>query len=568
MKKSYKIILPIIIFAVSFLGLSLTGLKISRQLIAKVVGTVSTKNAVAAEPVPPDDYIFAEQYKTNVLHYSINIDLYPEKKILKGDVIITGILLDKNASQIDLNFYDNMKISQLLLNGKSSSYTQKGTRLSIPLFGVQPDTFKIRVIYEGTPKRAGLSSFVFAEINGKSCVYNLSEPTYASTWFPCNDIPSDKALLDIKITNDSSEVSASNGRLVNITTTGSRRTYYWKTIYPVSTYLVCLYSSNYVTFSDKYISQDKADTMAIDYFVFPKQLKDAKSDFKDIPDMIDFFSKTFGEYPFIKEKYGIAEFLWQPGAMETQTLTAVGSNFIGGRHFFNEIYTHELAHHWFGDAVGPATWKDIWLNEGFATYCEALYAEHIGGSGALRSNMMSKLENFDGTVYNPKDLFSHTVYDKGAWVLHTLRHETGDSVFFKILRSYYNNYKYKSATTKDFENICEKVSGKNLNGFFDQWIFKGSGTIKPECSWNVIKSGNVYKIAVKIDQIQTEYDIYDFPLDIEILFKDGTTENRTIRINKRQNKFNYEFSKEPAELTADPDNWLPARIQMIKNGGE
>ncbi|MGD1007217.1 MAG: M1 family metallopeptidase [Ignavibacteriaceae bacterium] len=568
MKKTYKIIFPLLIISMSFLGWSLTDLHLSRHLFFTTENTTCRKSAGILEPVPPDDYASANQYKINVLHYFINIDLRPEEKMLKGDVVITGAFLDKNISQIDLNFYDNMKIYLLLLNGKTSSFTEKGTRLSIPLSGIQPDTFEVRVLYEGTPKRAGFSSFVFGEINGKSCIYNLSEPNYASTWLPCNDIPSDKALLDMEITNDSSEVSASNGKLVSITTSGSRRTYYWKTIYPVSTYLICLYSSSYINFSDKYISQDKADTMAIEYYVFPKQLENAKVDFQDLPEMIGFFSKTFGEYPFIKEKYGIAEFLWQFGAMETQTLMGIGSNFIGGENFFTEIYIHELAHHWFGDAVGPASWKDIWLNEGFATYCEALYAEHVGGSGALRSSMMSKLGVFDGTVYNPKDLFSHTVYEKGAWILHLLRHETGDSVFFKILRNYYESYKYKSASTKDFENVCEKVSGKNLSSFFEQWVFIGSGIINLDYSWKPNKSSNNCNITLNVDQTQTEYDTYNFPLDMKILFNDYTTEYRTIRINKRQNILNLEFSKEPLEITLDPDNWLPARIQYIKNGSE
>ncbi|MGA7721241.1 MAG: M1 family metallopeptidase [Ignavibacteriaceae bacterium] len=568
MTKTYKIILPLFIIIVFFLGLKAAGLRPAAK--PSLIKNISSRLIISGdlEPVPPDDYASGNQYKINVLHYFINVDLYPAEKTLKGDVIITGKFLDKNINQIDLNFYDNMKISSLLLNGKVSSFTENGRRLSIPLYGSRPDSFEVHVVYSGTPKHLGFSSFVFGEINGKSCTYNLSEPNYASTWFPCNDIPSDKALVDIKITNDSSEVSASNGKLVSITGSGSRKTYYWKTVYPISTYLIGLYSSNYVNFSDKYISQDKADTMEIEYYVFPKQLEDAKKDFRDLPEMIDYFSKTFGEYPFIKEKFGITEFLWQYGAMETQTLVGVGSNFVGGLNFYTEIYTHELAHHWFGDAVGPATWKDIWLNEGFATYSEALYSEHLGGPGALKSSMMSKLDVFDGTLYNPNDLFSHTVYDKGAWVLHMLRHETGDSVFFKILRDYYQSYKYKSASTKDFEDLCEKVSGRNLSVFFDQWVFKGSGMLTLNYSWNMEKAGNIYFVTLNVNQTQTGYSAYNFPLDLKILYSDKTTGLKTFIIDKRQNTIKLELSKEPVELTLDPDNWLPARIQNGKNGSE
>ncbi len=526
-------------------------------------------NDVYSQENVPAGYISSSQYKINVLHYYLNFDLYPEKKLLKGDVTITGLLLDPNLKNINLNFYDNMKISSLELNGRIATYSDKGTTLSIPLSAVSSDTFEVHVVYEGTPKRAGLSSFVFGEINGQSCVYNLSEPNYASTFFPCNDIPSDKALLDIKITNDSNEVSVSNGKLISVTTNGSRRTYYWKSIYPISTYLICLYSSDYKNFSQKYISQNKADTMSIEYYAFPNQLENAKKDFSVNLDLMNFFAKTFGEYPFIKEKYGIAEILWPLGAMETQTVTAIGSNFIGGKQFFTDVYAHELSHHWFGDAVGPMTWKDIWLNEGFASYCEALWAEHLGGPGALQSNMMSKFQDdFPGTVYNPADLFGITVYNKGAWVLHMLRHEVGDSAFFKILRNYYQKYKYKNASTSDFENECEEVSGKNLNYFFNQWVFEGTGIIELNYNWNVVKENGLYQVKINLKQVQNEYKVYKFPLDVKFQFNDRTNTVKTFQIDSRQKQIKIEFDKEPVGISLDPNNWLLAKIQLEKNSAE
>ncbi len=516
-----------------------------------------------------DKYISSNQYKINILHYYLNFDLYPSRKILNGDVLITGLVLDKNLKQIDLNFYDNMKITNLELNGKPAAFNEKGTRLAIPLQSTVTDTFKIKIDYEGTPKKMGFASFEFGEINGNSCVFNLSEPNYASTWFPCNDIPSDKALMDMKITNDSSNVSASNGKLISITTKGSRRTYYWKSIYQISTYLICLYSSDYVNFSDKYISQDKSDTMAIEYYVFPKQLKDAKIDFQEIPQMINFFAKSFGEYPFIKEKHGMAEFLWSMGAMETQTLTGVGFNFITGKQFFSSVFAHELAHHWFGDAVGPETWKDIWLNEGFATYCEALYSEHKGGPGALQSSMMSKFnENFKGTLYNPEDLFNNTVYDKGAWVLHMLRHQVGDSTFFKILKSYFSEYKYKNASTEDFKKVCEKVSGENLDKFFDEWVFNGTGIIKLNYDWKAGKIKDFYFININLEQIQKGYESYKFLLDVKVQFADESSFFKTFRVDERQKTITFKTKKRPVEVSLDPNNWLLAEIQKVQQSSE
>ncbi|HED36851.1 MAG TPA: M1 family peptidase [Ignavibacteria bacterium] len=514
-------------------------------------------------------YISLNQYKIDILHYYININLYPVKKTLKGDVTIVGKLLDKNLKQIDLNFYDNFNISKITLNGNKTKYINKGTRLTIPLKGIQPDTFKIHVVYEGRPKRMGFYGFVFAEINNTSVIYNLNEPDFASTWFPCNDIPSDKAQLDIKITNDSSDVSASNGKLVGITTLGARRTYYWKTIYPISTYLIGLYSSDYTVFKDKYISLNKVDTMDIDYFVFHKQLKAAKIDFKEEPEIINFFAKTFGEYPFIKAKYGIAEFLWEMGAMETQTLTGVGSIFIGGLNLFTAMYVHELAHQWFGDAVGPESWKDIWLNEGFATYGEALFSESKGGKTALQSTMMSKFQDdFTGTVYNPGNIFSTTVYDKGAWILQMLRWEVGDSTFFHIMRSYFNKFKYKNASTADFENVCEQVSHRNLNHFFNQWVYQGTGIIKVKYSWTTKSNQKKFLLKINLHQIQKGYNTYFFPLQIKIIFQDRSSELKTFRIDKRQKLITFNTGKLPVHLIFDPNNWLLAEFSKMQKSNE
>ena len=569
MSKSSGIFLTMFIAALLFFGFKMWNVNKVRNHSISSVNNLAGKNNYYLFDHDSSGYISSNQYKINILHYYLNFDLHPSKKILIGDVLITGLVLDKNLKQIDLNFYDNLNITGLELNGEPAGYIEKGTRLTIPLKNTVADTFKIKIDYEGTPKRIGFSSFAFGQINGNSCVYNLSEPEYASTWFPCNDIPSDKALLDMKITNDSSNISASNGKLISVTTKGSRRTYYWKTIYPISTYLICLYSSNYVNFSDKYISQDKSDTMAIEYYVFPKQLKDARIDFQEIPQMIGFFAKTFGEYPFIKEKYGMAEFLWNLGAMETQTLTGVGFNFITGKQFFSSVFAHELAHHWFGDAVGPETWKDIWLNEGFATYCEALYSEHKGGPGALQSSMMSKFQDdFAGTVYNPADLFNTTVYNKGAWVLHMLRHQVGDSTFFKILRSYFSEYKYKSASTEDFKKVCEKISGENLDKFFEEWVFKGTGIIKLNYNWKTEKNNDSYLLSVNVQQTQKEYNVYYFPLDVKIQFADQSTVIKTFRVDERQKTLTFKVEKKPIEVSLDPDNWLLAETQKVRQSSE
>lgn len=511
-------------------------------------------------------YITSNQYDIDVLKYDLSIDLYPEKRMIKGNATITGLIKNKAIGRLDLNFYDNLEISSATLNGKPAEFQRSERHISFSLDNFKSDTFVVNIIYEGTPKRLGLSSFTFGEINDQSVVYSLNEPDYASTWFPCNDIPDDKAQLDIKITNDSSQTSVSNGKLVGVTLEGSRKTYHWKTYYPISTYLICLYSSKYVEFDDHYISQDRADTMLIRYYAFPSQVKDAKVDFSDHLDMMNYFAKTFGEYPFIREKYGVAEFLWQMGAMEHQTITGIGSNFIGGRKFFDDVYAHELAHQWFGDAVGLKSWKEIWLNEGFASYCEALYSEHIAGPAALRSTMMSKFHNsFSDRVYDPQELFSQTVYDKGAWILHMLRWEIGDTLFFRSMRNYFETYKYKNASIEDFKKICEKTSGKNLDVFFDQWIYHGNGLIRAEYNWDYDEDDGKYTVDFELKQTQNGVIAYKFPLELKIKFEDGTTETDTVNVAGREFQFDLHCSKKPERITADPDNRLLGIFISKKN---
>ncbi|KUO59205.1 hypothetical protein APF79_11335 [bacterium BRH_c32] len=500
-----------------------------------------------------DEYISKEQKLLDVFHYDINIELIPEKKLIKGKTIITGIM-PTSSDKLVLNFYDNMNISSLLFNGIKVNYKQSDTKIQIERNRSRRDSFSVEINYSGTPESLGFGSFVMKRVNGKFFVYTLNEPVYASTWFPCNDNPADKALLDIKIINDSSMTSVSNGRLVGSKIIGNKKEYHWKTFYPIATYLIALYSADYSEIKDKYISNK--DTLQITHYVLHEKLEDAKKDFSEHPKWIKFFESKFGKYPFQKEKYGVAEFLWQAGAMEHQTITGVGSNYISGHRFFSDLLIHELAHQWWGNALTPKSWKDIWLNEGFATYSEALYWEYNSGYDALVSTMASKQNSYkSSTLYDPEiELFSRLVYDKGAWVLHMLRYEVGDDNFFKILRTYYENFKYKNVETKDLIAMAEKISGKNLKKFFEQWVFKGKGKIELDYSYSLSDSN----VKLNLKQVQKEYPEYKFDIDVEILFSDKTKIKERISIDKKDYQINIPVTKKPVDITLDPDFWLLA----------
>lgn len=497
-------------------------------------------------------YITESQKKIDILHYHLKIDLDAEKKFINGEVKITAQKLNPEQNELQLHFYGNMKVQKIYSEFGELKFYHLRNLIFIDISELKKDTIEFKIKYSGSPKRIGFNGFVFGEINNIPLIYTLNEPTYTPSWLPCDDDPEDKALLDIEITNDSSFISVSNGRLVSVQNFRDKKTYHWKSNYPISTYLIAIYSSNYVSFTKNYKSVSGKE-LPLEFYVLPNHLNEAKKDFAEHNDMLEAFENLFGEYPFIEDKYGVAEFLWNYGAMENQTITGIGYNFISGRNFARDILAHELAHHWWGNAVGPKTWKDIWLNEGFASYSEALFLEYKFGNSSLKSAMRSKFsENFPGSLYHPVNLFSETVYDKGAWVLHMLRDEIGDSNFFSSLKKYFEIYKYRSASTEDFKAVCESVSNKSLDKFFDDWVYNNKGIIR--CEYSIDHINKTFSIT----QINDEFDNFHFNLGLKIIYSDGTSEARSFKIEQRQSIFNLNTTKKIKEIIPDPDGKLLA----------
>lgn len=506
------------------------------------------------------NYITNAQKNIDILKYHLKLDLNNEKKNINGEVKITAYKLLPEQNFLELNFYGNMKVKKVISNFSELKFHQIKNILTIDITDIQKDTIELSIFYSGTPKRSGFDGFTFGEINNIPLIYNLSEPTYAPSWFPCDDDPEDKAFIEVEITNDSNFISVSNGRLIGVTDIGAKRTFHWKSNYPISTYLIAVYSSEYVLLKDSY-QTISGKILPLEFYVLPNHIEEAKTDFAEHKDMLEAFENLFGEYAFVEDKYGVAEFLWNYGAMENQTITGIGYNIISGKNFSRDILAHELAHHWWGNAVGPKTWKDIWLNEGFASYSEALYLEYKFGKASLQSAMSSKFsENFIGSLYNPPYLFSETVYDKGAWVLHMLRNEIGDSNFFGILKTYFQRYKYSNASTEDFKQVCESVCSMNLDKFFDDWIYNDKGIIR--CEYNFKDNNEMDLITIK--QIGELFNEFHFNLDFEIVYSDGSKEKKTFRIEKNFSSFELNPSKKIKKVVPDPEKKLLALFFEVR----
>lgn len=549
-----------------FLGFEIYNLAVNENRLYKLVNRFSDKYyelRYGHDELTENNPELMYQKLYDVQNYSIKIRIDFREKYIYGNVSMNFINLSDTLSRVYVNFTDDMKVNYVRSNGRELNYARENDYLIVFTEGIfrESESCELEITYEGKPLKKGFDSFSFKTIDDEPMVYTLSEPEYARTWWPCKDTPSDKSLAEIFITVPSQMTAVSNGLLQSIKDEpDGEKTFHWKSTYPITTYLVSICAARYDHRSESYVSLDGSRTMPVDYYTLPAYTEKAKVDWENTVPMIKFFSEKFGEYPFIDEKYGMVMFGWSGGAMEHQTLSSMGYTLVKGDGRYEDIVAHELVHQWYGDAVSPLTWKDIWLNEGFATYGEALWIENIKGEQGYTDYMKKQdLSFFNGTVYDPEGfIFSSTVYKKGCWCLHMLRGVVGDSVFFQILRSYYEKFKYKSAGTNDFIDLCNEVSGQDLNTFFDQWIYKGKGRPEYLYSWTAEKTGSgseseLYKLKLNLKQMQTDdIDVYEMPVEVYVTTENGNEEFIFLN-DKRNQEFEQTLKSKPVDITIDPN---------------
>jgi aminopeptidase N len=397
--------------------------------------------------------------------------------------------------------------------------------------------------------------------------YTFTEPYDSRYWFPCYDDPSDKATCEINVTVPAGVRVASNGKLVGVVNHGdTTTTFSWKEDHPIATYLMSVAASKYSLFSDFYRARDGRQ-IEIQYYVWQADSAgsngnpyNAVNAFKNVPDMVSFYSRIFSEYPF--DKYGMTAVQpFSAGGMEHQTITTIHRYWLQG--FSEGGIAHELVHQWFGDMVTCATWGDIWLNEGFATYGDALYTEYKYGASAFQSKMrfwadvyLNEDSTFRYTVYNPPSsrLFGSTIYQKGAWVLHMLRYVLGDSTFFKIFPAYLQRIGYGTAVTAEFTSVVDAVAGQDMSWFFNQWIYQAGVPIY-SYSWSGGQLGRgLYEVIVTLNQQQIPQSgtpaVFKMPVEFTVQTTNGDT---TFRVwnDQRTQQFRFTVTAQPQNLTFD-----------------
>ena len=494
----------------------------------------------------------------DVNYYRCEWEVNPAIRYITGKVTVYfTITTASNNIKLDLMsplVVDSVKKNNMLLVKQQTSNTLNINFISTLNVGVKDS---ITIFYQGVPPNTGFGSFIQDQHSGTPVMWSLSEPYGSRDWWPCKNGLDDKAdSIDIFITAPAQYKAASNGILQSETLIAgnTKKVTHWKHRYPIASYLMCFAVTNYVVFNNTV--QLGSVTLPMQTHCYPESLTSFQSGTQNVLDALQLFHNNFGDYPFIKEKYGHVQFGWG-GGMEHQTATFIIS--------INEsLIAHELAHQWFGDKITCASWEDIWLNEGFATYLAAIYMEnkYPANTSNTRKGIINNITSTpDGSVWvndttSVGRIFSGRLsYNKGSYLLYMLRWKLGDSIFLKGLRQYQKDPKlaYGFAYTDDLKRNLEQVSGQNLTEFFNDW-FKGQGYPSYNVKWTQI--GGDY-VKIQMNQTTSHASVNFFELPVALKFKNATQEKIIVVDNKINGEIfikNIGFIADTVLI--DPDYWL------------
>ncbi|MBM4131909.1 M1 family metallopeptidase [bacterium] len=397
-------------------------------------------------------------------------------------------------------------------------------------------------------------------------MFSISQPWTAHSWWPCKDHPADKALVSLAATVPADLQVVGNGRLEAVADgpPGWRR-YAWRERYPLPTNLVSVAASRYESWHED-CRPARADPVALEFHAIARDRAAAETLTGRTCAMMDYLTGILGEYPFVGEKYAQVEVVWG-GAMEHTTATSIGQFMFTGDRRFEQIVMHELAHQWFGDSLTPADWPDIWLNEGFATYAEALWLEHSEGPEAMQAFLRligpgrhPALFAGEGTLARPSPVLPNTlVYDKGAWVLHLLRGVIGDDAFFAFLRDYANDPALVQGNVDTPAMIAraERAAGRDLGAFFQGWLETDA---VPLLSLERLPPppgpAPGGQARVRLRQHQAELLVVPVPLRLHTAVGELPV---TAVLERAQQDFGWETAAPVDSITSDPDRVALAR---------
>ncbi len=493
---------------------------------------------------PPPGAVEGTTRGFDVLSYDLSFDVDPAVRILAGSSTTRIAGFAKGTASVAFDLDRAYAVTSVTRDGAPvTGFTFTNDRLTIPLVPplASEERAAIGIAWSGIPPAA--AALAWWQHQTGMAATSVAEPFGARQFWPCVDSPDDKAVATVTATVPSGYVVASAGLGTTLVLPDGRNRSTWRLPQPISTYLVSLNVANYTVVEDAYTALD-GRTMPIRSYLMPENAAANAPRLSAMKNYIGVFASLFGEYPFVDTKYGIVS-SWFSGGMEHPTLTSIGENILSNvPRDITILLVHELSHQWWGDKVTMRTWDDIWLNEGFATYCEVLYLEKAQGRDpgvTLRTSYDDGLYGgrlAQAVVADPADPFAYTgaVYNKGGYFLHMLRRLVGDDAFFSGLRAYGDAHAWGTATRGELRALFEERTGLDLKQFWDQWL---ETQFRPTFRATYRTAADASTVTLAVTQTQghtvvhpvagpNDKPFYVFPLVVRLTYVDGTTFDVTV----------------------------------------
>ncbi|MHC1706752.1 MAG: M1 family aminopeptidase [Bacteroidales bacterium] len=555
-----------------FLLFFLTGITVNAQFKPGAMPEIWKQEALYNTADLPLPRLWYTDY--DVVFCKLDLHLERNTVYVEGNVTTQARSVRDVLSVYTCELIQALTVDSVHFNGVSASFTHQGDSVIIPLnpSPVSGEEFSVRIFYHGLPPTGGYFAGISAGVSakwGNEVMWTLSQPFNAKQWWPCKQDLVDKYdSAYIFITTDASNKAGSNGLLTAITPMpGDKLRYEWKTFYPIDYYLISAAVADYQEYKLYAYPAGSSDSVFIQNYIYdaPGCLEYYKNELDNTRYHLELFAKLFGPYPFSREKYGHC-LVNLGGGMEHQTMGSLGD-------FNFHLTSHELAHQWFGDHVTCATWNDIWLNEGFATYAQYLSLQYLA-SQAYADTLMMGIHNYvkslpGGSVYIPAGEADNTPrifdgrlsYNKGAAIIHALRGEiNNDSVFFDVLKQYLITFGDSVAVGDDFKQISEMLAGTDFDYFYDQWYYGEGFPVYNILYWQLEDT-----LTILTSQTSTTRTTPFFNMHLE--FKALTSEGDTlirVFVDQQEKTFIIPFKDPLTSLVADPKYWNILHVNSLE----
>ncbi len=458
----------------------------------------------------------------DVHHYDLAVRVDPVEQRIEGETTVSVIALE-TIDAFEINLDDRLEVASVTSDAAACSFRHADGLIAVklPELWSAGERHEVTIAYGGQPKVAlrppWIDGFVWAETpSGAPWIGVTGQGDGGDNWWPCKDHPSDEPDegMDIALTVPVGLVGLSNGRMIDEVDNGDGTiTTSWRVNYPINNYLVTVNVAPYVRIEERYHGIDGSLDEPLIFWSVPEYEEYARTMWRQMPRILEVLGRRFGEYPFFDDKFAVAHAPYY--GMEHQTVVAYGALFTDNDYGFDDLLLHEVAHEWWGNKVSVSDWAHFWIQEGFATYAEALYVLDTLGEARYLDYMASRRQRISdleplvrGKNLTSSQAYTDDIYFKGAWVLHTLRWLLGDEDFFNVVWRFANDPEnvYSLVSSDDLAKLVFEVSGREIDWFWERYLYRAS-----EPGWRLTR-----RLAGDRERITITWDDPDFEMPLPV----------------------------------------------------